>query len=298
MSLDVSRPRSADARNQPDAAIVEAAMTSCLMSLTAWTALVVVGLAACSSTSDPPAPAAAVLAAEGVFEAAPVIAVDPSGTSATLSVSTDLEMACAVVFGRSEELGDGITTDADMGGGAHTSHAAVMTDLEPDTLYYYRVQGSGSDGRLYRSDLKTFRTAAAVPSHALGPNVALDALVTHTSSEYSPAFAAANAVDGNSSTEWSTRGDGNDASLTLDLGQATDVVGFGYRSRSMSDGTAVVNSYTVTVDGSVLGPFPAGAGLVVSAAAFRGQVLTFDAVTSSGGNTGATEIEVYSDPSG
>lgn len=268
------------------------------ISLTAWAALAVVGLGACSGTSDPPAPAAAVLAAEDVFEDAPAIEVDPSGTSATLSVTTDLEMACAVVFGQSEALGDGIATDADMGGGAHTTHAAVMRDLEPDTLYYYRVQGSGSDGRLYQGELGSFRTPAAGPSDALGPNVALDAQVTQVSSEFSSAFAGANAVDGDSSTEWSTDGDGDDASLTLDLGQETDVVGFGYRSRSMSDGTAVVDSYTVTVDGSVLGPFPAGAGLVVSAAEVRGQVLTFDAVTTSGGNTGATEIEVYSDPSG
>lgn len=269
-------------------------MTTHHLVLATGAALVGIGLAACSS-SDAPVPVE-VLSAEDVFVDAPDVTVDPAGTSATLSVTTDLEMACAVVFGQSEDLGEGIATDADMGGGAHTTHQAVMQDLEPDTLYYYRVQGSGSDGRLYQGELATFRTPAAGPSDALGPNAALDAEVTGVSSEFSSSFAAANAVDGDSGTEWSTDGDGDDASLTLDLGQETDIVGFGYRSRSMSDGTAVVETYTVTVDGTVLGPYPAGQGLAVSQAQVRGRILTFDAVATSGGNTGAAEIEVYGTP--
>lgn len=266
------------------------------LALVACAALAVVSLAACSG-SDVAEPVE-VLAAEDVFTDTPEVRIDPAGTSATLSVTTDLEMACAVVFGKSVDLGDGIATDADMGGGAHTTHQAVMRDLEPDTLYHYRVQGSGSDGRLYQGDLATFRTPAAGPSAAPGPNAALDAKVTQVSSEFSSDFAGGNAVDGDTGTEWSSDGDGDDASITLDLGEATDIVGFGYRSRSMSDGTSVVETYTVSIDGTVLGPFPAGTGLAVSAASARGQVLTFDAVTTSGGNTGAAEIEVYSRPVG
>lgn len=255
-------------------------------------AVVVLALGACGGAGGEAT--VDVQAAESVFTDTPEIAVDSSGTFATLSVATDLDMACAVVFGQSEELGDGIATDADMGGGAHATHQAVMRDLEPDTLYYYRVQGSGADGRLYQSELETFRTPPAGDSDALGPNVAVDADVTQVSSEFSDSFAAANAVDGDPSTEWSSAGDGDDAAITLDLGEPTDIVGFGFRSRSMSDGTAIVESYTVTVDGTAFGPFPAGTGLVVSEAATQGQVLVFDAETTSGGNTGAAEIEVYS----
>ncbi len=88
-------------------------------------------------------------------------------------------------------------------------------------------------------------------------------------------------------------GDRDDASITLDPGEITDIVGFGYRTRSMSDGTAAVESFEVTVDGTVHGPFSAGPGLVVSEADLTGQVLTIDAVSTTGGNTGAAEIEVY-----
>ena len=222
---------------------------------------------------------------------------DVSGTFATIRVTTDLDVACAVVFGEDETLGDGIATDADMGGGAHTDHEAVMSGLEPDTEYYYRVQGSGSDGNLYRSELMTFRTPSAEAIATPGQNVAVGAEVVDVSSEFSDTFGAGNAADGDPTTEWSSAGDGDDASITLDLGREVDVAGVALRSRSMSDGTSVVETFTVTVDdGETYGPFDAGATTTVNEADFTGQVIRIDAEQTSGGNTGAAEIEVYETP--
>lgn len=238
-----------------------------------------------------------VLAAEDVFVEAPVVVPDISGTSATLQASTEVDMACAVVFGTSEQLGDGIATDADMGGGAHTDHAAVMAGLEPDTEYYYRVQGSGADGNLYRSELMTFRTPPADAVETPGENVAVGTEVVAVSSEFSESFAAGNAVDGDPATEWSSAGDGDDASLTIDLGREVDVVGLAVRSRSMSDGSSVVETFTVTVDdGETFGPFDAGTTFSPAEAEFTGQVLRIDAERTTGGNTGAAEVEVYEAP--
>jgi hypothetical protein len=238
-----------------------------------------------------------VLAAEQVFVENPVVVPDVSGTSATLQVTTDLDMACAVVFGQDETLGDGIATDADMGGGAHTDHQAVMTGLEPDTEYFYRVQGSGADGNLYRSELRTFRTPPADAAGAPGENVALAAEVVDVSSEFSDDFPADAALDGDLATEWSSAEDGDDASITIDLGRPVSVVGVALRSRSMSDGSSVVESFTVTVDdGQTYGPFEAGTSFVVNEVEFTGQILRIDADRTSGGNTGAAEIEVYAAP--
>lgn len=238
-----------------------------------------------------------VLAAEDVFVDQPVVVPDPAGTSATLEVATTLDMACAVVFGRDESLGDGIATDADMGGGAHREHEAVMFGLEPDTEYFYRVQGSGADGSLYRSGLRTFRTPPAADAGAPGGNVAAGAEVVAVSSEFSDDFPASAAVDGNRGTEWSSAGDGDDASITLDLGRQVRVVGVALRSRSMSDGSSVVETFTVTVDdGDTYGPFDAGTSAVVNPADFTGEVLRIDAVQTTGGNTGAAEIEIYAAP--
>ena len=114
------------------------------------------------------------------------------------------------------------------------------------------------------------------------------------SSEFSADFRADAAVDGNPATEWSSAGDGDDASITLDLGRSVSVVGIALRSRSMSDGTSVVETFTVTVDdGETYGPFEAGTAGAVAAVEFTGQVLRIDADRTSGGNTGAAEIEVY-----
>jgi len=231
--------------------------------------------------------------AESVFAGDIVVTPDSSGVSATLSVTTAIDMACAVVYGRTPDLGDGIATDTDMAGGAHADHEVVLTGLEPGTEYYYRVQGSGSDGRLYRSELMTFHTPAAEDDRP-GENVAAGAEVIGVSSEFSAAFAARNAVDGDPATEWSSAGDGDDAWITIDLGGPVDVVGIGFHSRQMGDGTSIVDTFTVTVDdGEVFGPFPAGPGMSVVDVEVTGQTLRFDAVETTGGNTGAVEIEVY-----
>jgi hypothetical protein len=258
--------------------------------LPAVVAAIVFALTACAKDSDE----AAVYLAEDVIVGDIAVLPDPSGTSATVQVTTSIDMVCAVVYGTTPELGDGIATDADMGGGAHTDHEAVLTGLEPDTEYYLRVQGSGSDSRLYRSELLTFRTPDSGPLERPGENVAIGADVIAVSSEFSEAFAATNAVDGDPATEWSTAGDGDDAWITIDLGEPVDVIGIGFHSREMGDGTSIINMFTVTVDGDdTFGPYPAGPGLAIVDVAFTGRALRFDAVDTTGGNTGAVEIEIY-----
>jgi hypothetical protein len=248
-----------------------------------------IAVTACSGDDGEPT----VDVAEDVFEDELVVEPDPSGTSATVRVTTTLDMACAVVFGSTPDLGEGIATDSDMGGGAHTDHDVTLAGLEPDTEYYFRVQGSGADGRLFRSDLMTFRTPETAEPGASGENVAAGAAVVDVSSEFSDAFAAANAIDADPATEWSTAGDGDDAWIIIDLGEDVDIAGIGLFSREMSDGTAIIESYSVTVDDDeVLGPFPAGPGGSLSEVEVTGQVLRFDADTTTGGNTGAVEIEV------
>ncbi len=214
---------------------------------------------------------------------------DASGTVAELLVDTTVEAVCAVAYGTTDALGS-IATDTDMAGGAHTDHRPLLTGLEPDTEYVYRLQGSTADGRLFQSELMTFRTPAADPNAAPGENAATGSTVTAVSSEFSAAWAAANAVDGDRGTEWSSAGDGDDAFIEIDLGRAVDAVAVGYTSREMTDGTAITLTYTVTVDGAVYGPFPAGEASEVD---FSGRIVRFDVATSTGGNVGAVELAVY-----
>ena len=222
----------------------------------------------------------------------PVLIFDPSATSARLQVDTTVRTICAVAFGDTEDLGE-LATDQDMEAAGHQDHGPILTGLRPDTTYFYRLQGVGPDGTLYQSELSTFTTpAAAEQSGAI--DLAVGAAVVDVSSEFSATFGAANALDGNPATEWSSNGDGDSAYIAIDLGEVKAVAGIRFVTREMSDGTSVVTTYTVTVDGdAVYGPFDAGLNPPLVEASFTGQILRFDVATSSGGNTGAVDIEVY-----
>ncbi len=221
-----------------------------------------------------------------------VITPDPSGRSAVLEVDTTIDVACSVIYGLDESFGQ-IAVDSDMDGGAHADHHPVMGGLAPDSEYAYRLQGTAPDGAIYVSDVMSFRTPAAPIG---GPvDVALGATITGVSSEWSDAFGAANAFDGDATTEWSSRGDGDDAWVEIDLGSAQRIDAVEFRTRSMTDGTAITETYAITADGVEIGRFEAD---VPSEVDLEAQVLRFDVVTSSGGNTGAVEILVLADVGG
>jgi hypothetical protein len=221
-----------------------------------------------------------------------VVTPDPSGRSAVLQVDTSVDVACSVVYGEDDSFGS-ISVDNDMDGGAHSEHQPVLGGLEPDTTYQYRLQGTAPDGTIYVSEVMTFSTP---PEPVGGPlNLALDAVVTGASSEFSTAFAAANAFDGDGTTEWSSRGDGDDAWIEIDLGGTEPISEIVYRTRSMSDGTATTETFTLTADGELVGEFPADESVRVD---IEAQVLRFDVETSSGGNTGAVEILVLAPDAG
>lgn len=247
------------------------------------TALIVV---ACSGGAED----SGVASFEDIAVAGPDVEVDQSGTSVVLTVETSIDAICAVAYGVGEPQGS-IATDREMEADGHRQHRVVLAGLRPDTEYAYRIQGVGVDGRLYRSEVFTFRTAPAGVS-SLASNLALGATVAEVSSEFSAAFAASNAIDGDPSTEWSSRGDGDDAWITIDLGAETQVGAVAFRTREMSDGTAITATFTVTVDREeTFGPFPVGPDPVE--ASFSGRVVRFDVVDSTGGNTGAVEVELY-----
>jgi hypothetical protein len=217
---------------------------------------------------------------------------DPSGTLATLRVRTGIKVVCAVAYGETTAYGH-LATTRSMGPAGTFDHTPVLTGLRPGITYVYRIQGVGADGRLYRSPVFSFRTPAATASLP-GRNVALGATVLQVSSAYSPDYVGKNAVDGDPATEWSSNGDGNHAFITIDLHRAVRVIAVAFRTRSMSDGSAITRTFSVTVDGKkTYGPFPALPAPAVNRVAFAGRILRFNVVRSTGGNTGASEIAVY-----
>jgi hypothetical protein len=252
-----------------------------------WLAIAV---AACGGSSD--ATTSGVVDFAEIAVAEPTLSFDASATTARLDVETTITAVCSVAYGETEALGS-LTTDQDMEAGGHRDHGPLLTGLEPETVYFYRLQGTGPDGTLYQSELLTFTTPPAEDLSA-SPNLALGATVTDVSSEFSDGFIAANAIDGNPATEWSTAGDGDDAHITIDLGVATPISSLRFVTRQMGDGSSITTTFTVTIDdGAVLGPFTAGLDPPLTTVDTTGRVLRFEVETSTGGNTGAVEIEIF-----
>ena len=220
-------------------------------------------------------------------------------------METDIPVACAVVYGTTSAYGQ-IAVDSDMAGGGHTDHHPLLTGLKPDTVYYARLQGVGPDGTLYRSEEYTFRTPAAdaqVEGSSNLASTANGARVVGVSSNYGggaddSSFGTLNAIDGNPATQWSSNGDGDAAWIEIELAAETHVTRVGFWTRTMGSSAQIESFQIVTDKGDIIGPFSLSDASQVFYfdTDFVARRLRFEAITTSGGNTGAIEIEVYGEP--
>lgn len=219
--------------------------------------------------------------------------VAAGGRSATVRVTTRPATVCAVAYGRTTSLGS-IADDPNMDGTAIARHTVVLGGLRPGATYYYRLTATDARGRVFQSErLATFTTPRATAARER--DVAVGAKVVAVSSQWSSAFAASNAVDGNLSRAWASNGNGDHAFITIRLRRAYNVTGVAFITRRMADGTAITRTFAVVDGHHRYGPFPAGTpgDPRVAHVSLTGRTLRFEVVTSTGGNTGADEIEVF-----
>ncbi len=111
-------------------------------------------------------------------------------------------------------------------------------------------------------------------------------------------FGARNALDGDPSTEWSSAGDGDDAWIEVELAEVTRIRSVGFWTRTMGDSAQVRSFQVTTGDGEVHGPFAVDDATTIYYfdTNLEAKRLKFEVLETSGGNTGALEIEVYGDP--
>ena len=262
-------------------------------------ALLVVASCGDDEVRDAPSATATVRPFEEVQASDIVFENDPTDPGRGIfRVTTTEPMICAIVWGENDSFGR-FNNSLSMNGTGIERHDVVLPDVEAGIEYRYVVQGTTADGTLYRSDVGSFQidpipTAATTVDR--GENLALGASVVAASSEFSDDFAGSFAIDGDISTEWSTSGDGDDGFITIDLGAEQGLGGVEFVTRSMADGTAVTETFTVSVDdGDVFGPFPAGTVAQPRPADIdvTGRRIRFDIDTSTGGNVGAVEIRLF-----
>lgn len=222
-------------------------------------------------------------------------------TEAVLEFQSSIPLACSVVFGETPDFGF-IATDSDMAGGAHTDHHPVLAGLKADTEYFYRVQGAGADGTLFVGEVQTFRTPPESENVAINlASLAAGARVGAVSSNFGGAqdnepWGAEGAVDQTRTTAWSSWGDGDDAFIEIILAEEAFVHEVSLWTRTMTDGTAQILSFTVTTDqGTVFGPFtlPDGDSPYWFPIDDVASSLRIDVVESTGGNVGLIEFGAF-----
>lgn len=106
------------------------------------------------------------------------------------------------------------------------------------------------------------------------------------------------AIDGNASTHWATEGNGDGAWIEIELADETSISEIGFWSRTMGT-TAQIFAFRVVTDrGETHGPFELNDASTTNhfPVEFTAKRLKFEAVKTSGSNTGAVEIEVYGAP--
>jgi hypothetical protein len=259
--------------------------------------------AACTNINDESGSRLDFLPIDEIVDSELVITDFINGT-ANLPIQTNIPVACSIIYGTTPEFGS-IATDLDMAGGAHAEHNPLLTGLASNTEYYYRVQGVDAAGNIYVSDVMTFTTPDFEAASATSNNLAQSASITGYSSIFGNGavdsqWGANNAIDGNPNTQWSSNGDGDDAWIELELTAETYVTRIGFWTRTMGTSAQIESFQIVTDRDETFGPFAVSdaAEVFYFDVDFIAQRLRFEVLTSSGGNTGAIEIEVYGEPQG
>lgn len=193
-----------------------------------------------------------------------------------------------------------------MSGVTMIDHNPVMRDLQPETTYYYRMQGSDAEGNFYTSEIFTFTTPPQsdnTSANLLSPDNGAEIIDVSSNFGGQPnagsTWGADNAFDDDPNTAWSTDGDGADAFVEVRLGQRSQINQLEFWTRTMSNNTAQIFSFqVVTEDGTVHGPFelPDPEQPYTFDVDFTAETLRFEAVETNGGNTGAVSIAAYGEP--
>ncbi|MDC3411945.1 discoidin domain-containing protein [Terrihalobacillus insolitus] len=230
-----------------------------------------------------------------------------------VSFTTEQPGFCQVLIGTEEGQFDRVAVES-MPEGPHKEHYNVVEGLEQNTQYTYKINFTNSNGEPSQSKVATFNTAKNenVETDNMqgmepdGQNIALLAnggQVLGVSSNFGGAsndqtWGAEKAIDGDPSSEWSSAGDGNEAWIEVGFNQSYRINTIGFWTRTMENSAEIKQIKVATLDGKEVGTYTLNGPDQIQYFEFDTPVeadgLRFEVVDSSGGNTGAVEIEIYS----
>lgn len=225
-----------------------------------------------------------------------------SSNSATIRFDTGVPTVCNSPFGETAAYGEVATIP--MLSGATMDHVLTFTGLEAGTTYHYQLIATDNQGNVYRSGDFTFTTEAENANLIPNENwlslengaVVLDVSSNFGNGANDKQWGANSAIDGSTASEWSSRGDGDDAYIEIQMAAEVHITRLSVHTRSMANDTAQIFSFTVTTDlGETFGPFslPDADGPHTFEVDFVASTLRFDAVSTNGGNTGFVELGAF-----
>jgi peroxiredoxin len=106
-------------------------------------------------------------------------------TGATITWITDERTTSQVNYGETETYGSSTTPDTNLS----TSHSVTLTELDPNTTYYFEVMSEDAAGNeaTAKGELKTLATADTIPPTISGVNISniteSSAIITWTTNE-------------------------------------------------------------------------------------------------------------------
>lgn len=283
-----------------------AVQTLAVLSLTLWTA--------CGEGDGSVGPAR-----EGSVEFTDLRAEGITATSAMVRFNTSRLTTCEAQYGVVESALDGVSTDIMMGAPMALEHNVSLEGLVPGTTYFYRARATDGEGDTFLSDLRQLTTLSLDEIPEAGSLVdpaglvnlgalAQGSNVVAVSSNFgggtmASVWGANSAFDGDMASEWASNGDGDNAFIEVDFGRERTIARFAFRSRKMADGSSIITSLRLLISTGgastalVKGPFetpdPDQTYLFDFAAPVTARRIRLEALTTTGGNTGAKEIQFF-----
>ncbi|MCF6094153.1 discoidin domain-containing protein [Microaerobacter geothermalis] len=229
-----------------------------------------------------------------------------------VNFTTDQPGFCQVLIGTESGKYQRVAVES-MPEGPHREHYNVIDGLEPNTSYFYRINFSTSDGRISQSKENRFVTSEDIISNIENKqvekpnginiaNIKNGGKILGVSSNYGNVsndqqWGANMAIDGNPATEWSSAGDGDDAWINIGFDNEYKVKAFGFWTRTMGSSAEINRFRVLDADGVELGVFSLKGAEQIQYFSLDKPATTnslrFEVLDSTGGNTGAVEIEVY-----
>jgi hypothetical protein len=227
--------------------------------------------------------------------------------SASIRFDTGVPTVCNSPFGETTEYGEVATIP--MFSGATLDHVVTFAGLDANTIYHYQIIATDNQGNVYRSGDFTFTTTAESGNTIVNDNwLSLEngAIVSDVSSNFGSGdndkqWGANSAIDGSTASEWSSRGDGDEAFIEIQMAEEVQLSSLVAHTRSMANDTAQIFSFNVTTDkGETYGPFelPDADGAHEFEVDFIASTLLFEAVSTNGGNTGFVELGAFGTATG